>query len=79
VLKEYFSLQAVRTEGEGAAVTVPEGFDARAIRLTGNLVGKPPFKGTLRHHGWRAAEVKLPEPVRGEASRVLAPAEVELP
>ncbi len=78
VLKSYFDLQPVRTEKEGAQVTVPEGFDARAVRLTGNVVGKPPFKGALRHHGWRAAEVKLPEPVRGDASRLLAPAEVEL-
>ena len=78
VLKGYFDLQPVRTEKEGEQVTVPEGFDARAIRLTGNVVGKPPFKGALRHHGWRAAEVKLPEPVRGDASRLLAPAEVEL-
>ena len=79
VLKSYFDLQPVRAEKEGAEVTVPEGFDARAIRLTGNVVGKPPFKGALRHHGWRAAEVKLPDAVRGEPSRLLAPAEVELP
>jgi hypothetical protein len=78
VLKSYFDLQPVRTEKEGEQVTVPEGFDARAVRLTGNVVGKPPFKGALRHHGWRAADVKLPEPVRGDASRLLAPAEVEL-
>jgi hypothetical protein len=78
VLKSYFDLQPVRTEKEGEQVTVPEGFDARAVRLTGNVVGKPPFKGALRHHGWRAAEVKLPDSVRGDASRLLAPAEVEL-
>ena len=79
VLKSYFDLQPVRADKEGAEVAVPEGFDARAIRLTGNVVGKPPFKGALRHHGWRAAEVKLPEAVHGESARLLAPAEVELP
>lgn len=41
-------------------------------------MGNPPFAGTLRHHGWRAADVKLPEPVRGDAALILAPAEVEL-
>ena len=79
VLKRYFALQSVRAEKEGAAVKVEAGFDARALRLTGNLVGNPPFSGALRHHGWRASEVKLPEPVRGEAASILAPAEVELP
>ena len=79
VLKRYFALQPVRAEKEGASVKVEAGFDARALRLTGNVVGNPPFSGALRHHGWRAAEVKLPEPVRGEAAAILAPAEVELP
>jgi hypothetical protein len=46
--------------------------------LTGNVVGEPPFTGALKHHGWRAAQVKLAEPPRGDAARVLAPAEVEL-
>ncbi|MBS2025823.1 MAG: DUF2760 domain-containing protein [Deltaproteobacteria bacterium] len=78
VLQQYLGVAAVRTEGEGAKVTIPAGFDAASIRLTGNVVGNPPFAGTLRHHGWRAADVKLPEPVRGDAALILAPAEVEL-
>ena len=77
-LREHLDLAPVRSEAEGAAVTLLAGFDARANRLTGNIVGSPPLTGTLTHHGWRAAKVKLPEPVRGEASRLLAPAEVEL-
>jgi hypothetical protein len=60
---------------EEERVTVPEGFDPATIRLVGNVVGKPPFKGTLRHHGWRVKEVKLPRAVDGA---VVAPAEVEL-
>jgi hypothetical protein len=31
------------------------------VRLTGNVVGKAPFKGTLSHRGWRATDVRLPQ------------------
>lgn len=75
---QYFTLQPVRSEAEGAPIVVPEGFDAAQIRLTGNVTGKPPFRGTLAHPGWRAAEVKLPPPPDGQDVRVIAPAEVEL-
>ena len=77
-IKENLELSPVRAEAEGAQITIEAGFDPRAIRLTGNVVGNPPFKGALKHHGWKAGAVKLPEPPRGEAARLLAPAEVEL-
>jgi hypothetical protein len=76
-LREAFAPVAVRSESEGAAVVLEPGFDASAVRLTGNLVGSPPFRGTLRHHGWRASAAKLPTSA-GDAT-LLAPAEVELP
>ena len=38
-------------------MTIPAGFDAQSIRLTGNVTGNPPFKGSLKHHGWRAADL----------------------
>ncbi len=77
-LSELFGLEPVVREAEGAAVTVDRGFDPAAIRLTGNVVGEPPFHGSLRHHGWRAKEVRLPTPSDGRDATVLAPAEVEL-
>lgn len=77
-LRDAFDLKPVRAEAEGAAVELPAGFDAASVRLTGNVVGSPPFKGVLRHHGWRAAEVKLGPPPAGQPGRILAPAEVEL-
>jgi hypothetical protein len=61
---------------EESPVTVEANFDAHAIRLTGNVKGSPPFKGTLKHHGWRAKPVK-PFGAPADAS-VVAPAEVEL-
>ena len=77
-IRQTFDLQPVRTEAEGASIQLPIGFDAASVRLTGNIVGSPPFKGTLRHHGWRAAEVKLGPPPSGQPASLLAPAEVEL-
>ena len=78
-LRSNFKLEAVRSESEGAAVELPPGFDAAAVRLTGNVVGSPPFKGVLRHHGWRAAEVLLAPAPKAQPATLLAPAEVELP
>jgi hypothetical protein len=77
-LQEYFTLEPVRKEAEGAAVVVDKGFDPAAIRLSGNVSGEPPFKGKLAHGGWRAVEVKLPDRPASVDARVVAPAEVEL-
>jgi hypothetical protein len=78
VLKDHFTIAPVRTEAEGARVTLEEGFDAASVRLTGNVVGKAPFKGTLSHRGWKATDVRLPQLAKEHDARVLAPAEVEL-
>jgi hypothetical protein len=78
VLREHFSLVPVRDEAEGSRVTLPAGFDAAAVRVTGNVVGQPPFAGSLRHRGWRVTEVRLPKLAEQHDARVVAPAEVEL-
>jgi hypothetical protein len=78
VLREHFDIVPVRAEAEGARITLAAGFDAAAVKLTGNVVGQPPFSGSLSHRGWRVAEVRLPKLAEGHDARVLAPAEVEL-
>ncbi|MBM4380395.1 MAG: DUF2760 domain-containing protein [Deltaproteobacteria bacterium] len=78
VLRQYLVLERARPESEGDRVTLPAGFDAQRVRLTGNVTGAPPFNGTLRHPGWLAAEVKLPPVAEGMDARVLQAAEVEL-
>jgi hypothetical protein len=79
VVRQYLSLEPVLKDSEGASVQVPAGFDAQRIRLTGNVAGAPPFKGSLKHHGWAAREVSLPPPPAAMDPKILAPAEVELP
>ena len=78
VLAEHAPLEPVLAGQENASVRVDPGFDPSRIRLTGNVVGEPPFTGTLRHHGWRTARVVLPELTASTDPSVVAPAEVEL-
>ena len=78
VLREHFTIEPVRGELEGTRITLPEGFDAASVRLTGNVVGKAPFTGTLSHRGWRARDVRLPQLADKHDASVIAPAEVEL-
>jgi hypothetical protein len=77
-LREHVKLEPVRSEEEGARVTLPDPLDAASVKLTGNVQGKGPYTGTLRHKGWRAAEITLPTAVAGHDPRVVAQAEVEL-
>ena len=78
-LKEYVDLEPIFTETEGVEVTVPKGFDSKAVRLTGNISGDPPFKGILRHRGWQVRRVTLPLPTTEQKKDwILAPAEVEI-
>lgn len=78
-LADAFELKPVIDETEGTTVTIEKDFDARAIRLTGNVSGNPPFKGILRHRGWKAERVSIPAPATAQGPhRVIAPAEVEI-
>jgi hypothetical protein len=77
-LLEHVKVAPVRPEPDEAAVRVEEGYDPSAVRLIGNLTGRPPFHGTLRHHGWRAKDVLLPDLPPSHDPQVITPAEVEL-
>ena len=78
ILSEHMTLEPVLSGNEGDEVTVPADFDPSTIRLTGNVTGEPPFRGTLRHAGWRAKQVKLPAQPAGQDAKIVAPAEVEI-
>jgi hypothetical protein len=76
-LRTCVRLEPVLSGREDDTVTVPAGFDPASIRLTGNVQGEPPFTGTLRHAGWRAAGVTIPARA-GLDPKIIAPAEVEI-
>src|SRR5690606_18681857 len=71
-------VEPVLDQAEGSSTTVPEGFEPAAIKLVGAVSGSAPYRGTLRHKGWRARRLSLPEALADHAFDVLAPAEVEL-
>jgi hypothetical protein len=77
-LDHYVKLEPILNSPEDQPVTVQAGFDASAIKLIGNVAGKPPLRGVLRHKGWRVKEVNLPPLLQGVGRMVVTPAEVEL-
>jgi len=79
VLEQYVPIAPVVTQTEGAVMEIPQGFDANRFRLTGNVTGTGPWKGSLKHHGWAATSIALPDVPITVDVKVLAPAEVELP
>ena len=77
-LLSHATIVPLRSEDEDATVTLNDGFDPAEVKLTGNVKGTGPYRGVLRHRGWRAKELTLPEAVSGHDASILCPAEVEL-
>jgi len=78
LVQEYLNPKPVMDQHEGAVVEVPVDFDPGLIKLTGNVVGEPPFKGILRHKGWQVGKMKLPTLTGRQNAEIIAPAEVEI-
>jgi hypothetical protein len=76
-LREVLPVSPLRSEAEGATMVLADDFDKDVYKLTGNVTGAAPFRGVLRHRGWRVDEVKLGTRTGGDPL-VVAPAEVEL-
>lgn len=77
-LRAHAELTTIRSEDEGAEVTLAEGFNASEVKLIGSVQGTGPFKGKLVHRGWRVSSLKLPAAMQSHDASVVAPAEVEL-
>jgi hypothetical protein len=74
-LARYLRLEPVIDSVEGV-FTKAEGLDVAQVKFIGNVPasGKAPG-GLLRHKGWKAAKIDLPQATPGA---VLAPAELEV-
>lgn len=75
-LETYLSIRPLFDEKEGQEIIL-ENIDPQKVRLLGNVGAKPPFKGILRHKGWKAQKKVLPKDLIF-TEEVLFPAEVEL-
>jgi hypothetical protein len=77
VLRAHAKVSAVRSENEGSTLTL-DAAEAERVKLVGEVSGKPPYRGILRHRGWHLDELELPTRVGSRDSAILAEAEVEL-
>jgi Domain of unknown function (DUF2760) len=75
-LSAHARVVSVRSEAEGSAVTLAEA--SADVKLVGNVAGSAPFRGVLRHRGWRVQGLSLPKRVGAQDPEVVAPAELEL-
>lgn len=78
IVREYLDPRPIMDQPEGERVTVDVDFDPGAIKLTGKVVGEPPFSGIIRHKGWQVGRVKLPKLSGRQNAEIIAPAEVEI-
>ncbi|MDR3625116.1 MAG: DUF2760 domain-containing protein [Chlamydiales bacterium] len=77
-LEDLIVIRPLMDAKEGSAMTVPKGYDPAEIKVTGRVKGEPPYKGVLRHAGWKAHKLSLPRPVGEVRKDILCPAEVEI-
>ncbi len=77
-LDRYVTLTPV-IDGVEGTFTKLDTNDPAKVKLLGNVpaTGKAPG-GLLRHKGWRADRVELPQLVASQSSTIIAPAEVEV-
>ncbi|MCP3875691.1 MAG: DUF2760 domain-containing protein [Desulfobacteraceae bacterium] len=77
-VKKYIDPKPVIENEEGDMVSVEEGFDLDSIKLIGNVSGKPPFEGVLKHRGWKAGKKEIPKLSDIQDATIIIPAEVEI-
>ncbi len=77
-MKKYIDPKPVLSGVEGDEISIEDGFDIDAINLVGNVSGKPPFKGIIKHPGWKAGKKEVPKLSDIQDPGIMTPAEVEV-
>lgn len=75
-LHAHAQVVSIRHESEGAPLTLER--VTADVKLVGNVAGSAPFRGVLRHRGWRVEGLSLPQSIGEHDPRVVAAAELEL-
>jgi hypothetical protein len=82
VLSACFDIRPVHEGKEQEDISLAADFDAAAYRLVGKVPQHPPYRGMVRHHGWKTVRISLPRVTdtarESAAGRIIAPAEVEV-
>lgn len=77
-IKKYIDPKPVVAGSEGDFITIEASFDIDAIKLVGNVAGKPPFKGVIKHPGWKANKKDVPKLSDVKDAGIMTPAEIEV-
>lgn len=75
-LRAHASVVSVRSEAEGSAVVLQSA--SPDVKLVGNVAGSAPYRGVLRHRGWRVEQLTLPTLLGAHDPQLVAAAELEL-
>jgi hypothetical protein len=75
-LRAHARVVSVRGEAEGSSVVLE--CASPDVKLVGNVAGTAPFRGVLRHRGWRVEELTLPTLLGSHDPKLVAAAELEL-
>lgn len=75
-IRAHARVVSVRNEAEGSTLTLERA--SEEVKLVGNVAGSAPFRGVLRHRGWRVEALTLPTVVGAHDPALVAPAELEL-
>ena len=80
VMAEYFKIVPLEERQEGETIELAEDFNPMDYRITGKKTMTPPFAGKLRHRGWKAEKIELPEKIgqSNHTENMISPAEVFL-
>jgi hypothetical protein len=76
-IARYVTLSPVIDGVEGTYAKAPAQ-DPNLVKFVGNVPAQPPAGGTLRHKGWRATRVELPNLTGKQDATIIAAAEIEI-
>lgn len=78
-LSKYVRFSPVIDGVEGTVAKASAAGGAQGVKFIGNVpAGPPPKEGTLRHRGWKAQSIELPQIGGKQDLSIIAPAEIEI-
>ncbi len=78
IFDENFQVTPIVSEPEGAPITIDGAYDPSSIKLTGKVADSPPYKGILRHKGWKISKPRFPARTGKVNPGIIQSAEVEI-
>ncbi|MFN0065658.1 MAG: DUF2760 domain-containing protein [Chlamydiales bacterium] len=67
-LATQLKISPLLSDREGSVVTVQSGYNPLEIKVVGNVKGKAPYRGVVKHGGWKAKDGSVIYPAEVEVS-----------